>query len=270
MRAEASTLEAEMEVARRRVERLTELLSVEATSQAELERARAVLAGLEARLEAARGGLVTTPGSGGENAPAAVAVTAPFAGRVAAISVSPGQTVAAGTALGRLVKVRPLWVVVALRPEDATRVQSSPRGLFLRRPGGSTPMEIGEGAVRLVSRSPEVDPRTASVDVILEVDRTASDLPLGSAVEAELRLPGETPGVVIPLSAVLDDSGTSVAYVQLDGESFARREIRVLGRLGNEALVEGLEPGERLVTRGGGAVRRSSLLSSGAPEGHVH
>jgi cobalt-zinc-cadmium efflux system membrane fusion protein len=259
-----------VEVARRRVDRLTELLSVEATSEAELERARATLAGLEARLEAARGSLVTTQESGGASAPAAVAVTAPFAGRVAAISVSPGQTVAAGAALGRLVKIRPLWVVVALRPEDAARVQSTPRGLFLRRPGESTPMEIGEEAVRLVSRSPEVDPRTASVDVILEADRTASDLPLGSAVEAELRLPGERPGIVVPLSAVLDDSGTSVAYVQLDGESFARREIRVLGRLGYEALVTGLEPGERLVTRGAGAVRRSSLLSTGAPEGHVH
>lgn len=121
-----------------------------------------------------------------------------------------------------------------------------------------------------MSRAPELDPRTASVNVLLEVDRSASELPLGSTVEAELLLAGERRGIVVPLSAVLDDSGTTVAYVQLEGESFARREVRVLARLGNDALVDGLRPGERLVTRGAGAVRRASLLSAGAPEGHVH
>lgn len=270
LRAEASSLEADVDVARRRVERLTELLRVEATSQAELERARAVLSGLEARLASARGGVAATVAPGGADASVAFALRAPWAGRVAEVSVSPGQTVAAGTALGRLVRVRPLWIVAALRPEEASRVQASPRGLFLRRPGQPAPVEVGAGSVRLVSRSPQVDPRTASVDVILEIDHSASDLPLGSAVEAEIVLPGEERGVVAPLSAVLDDSGTSVAYVQLDGESFARREVRVLRRLGTDALVEGLRPGERLVTRGAAAVRRSSLLSAGAPEGHVH
>jgi len=197
-------------------------------------------------------------------------VRAPWAGRVAAVSVSPGQTVEAGAPLGRLVKVRPLWIVVALRPEAAARVQSTPKSLFLKRPGPQAPLEIAAKDLRLVSRSPEVDPRTASVNVILEVDRSASELPLGSAVEAELVLSGQKRGIVVPLSALLDDSGTTVAYVQLEGESFARQEVRVLSRLGNEALVDGLKAGERLVTRGAGAVRRSSLLSAGAPEGHVH
>jgi len=269
--ADVASLEADVDVARRRVDRLTELLRVEATSQAELERARATLSSLEARLASARGGVaMATNPSGGKDAAAAVAVRAPWAGRVAEVSVSPGQTVTAGTPLGRLVRVRPLWVVVALRPEAATRLVASPKSLFLNRTGQQAPVEVEAGGVRLVSRSPEVDPRTASVNVILEIDRTASELPLGSAVEAEIVLPGEKQGIVVPISALLDDSGTTVAYVQLEGESFARREVRVLGRLGGQALVEGLRPGERLVTLGAGAVRRSSLLSAGAPEGHVH
>lgn len=271
LRADAAALEGDVDVARRRVERLTELLRVEATSQAELERARATLASLEARLASARGGVAAASNAAsGKDSAAAILVRAPWAGRVAEVSVSPGQTVAAGTPLGRLVKVRPLWILVALRPEAAARVQTAPTGLFLRRPGQSVPLEIAAKGVRLISRSPEVDPRTASVNVILEVDLSASELPLGSAVEAELLLSGERRGIVVPVSALLDDSGTTVAYVQLEGESFARREVRVLSRLGNEALVDGLRPGERLVTHGAGAVRRSSLLSAGAPEGHVH
>lgn len=269
--ADASSLEGEVDVARRRVERLTELLRLEATSAAELERARATLTGLEARLASARGGVAAASDlASGKDRSAAVPVRAPWTGRVAEVSVTPGQTVAAGAVLGRLVKARPLWIVAALRPEDAARVQASPKALYLKRPGRSDPLEIGGKDVRLVSRAPEVDARTASVNVILEIDRSASDLPLGSAVEAELLLAGEKQGIVVPLSALLDDSGTTVAYVQLEGESFARREVRVLSRLGNDALVEGLRPGERLVTQGAGAVRRASLLSAGAPEGHVH
>jgi membrane fusion protein, heavy metal efflux system len=269
LRAESAALEADVEVARRRVERLTELLRVEAASQAELERARATLAGLEARLASTRGGVNSATNPLARGASTAVSVRAPWPGRVAEVAVSPGQTVAAGTPLGRVVKVRPLWVVVALRPEEASRVGSKPAGMFVRRPG-QAPVEIGAKDLKLVARSPEVDPRTASVSVIVQVDRSASDLPFGSTVEAELILGGERRGVVVPVSALLDDSGTTVAYVQVEGESFARREVRILGRLGSEVLVEGLRPGERLVIRGGGAVRRSSLLSAGAPEGHVH
>ncbi len=271
LRADASSLEGETDVARKRVERLVELLRVEATSQAELERARATLSTLEGRLASARGGVAVAMNLvEGKDPAASVAVRAPWAGRLAELSVTPGQTVAAGAPLGRLVRIRPLWVIVALRPEAATLVQAAPTGLFLKRPGQRAPLEIAAKDLKLVSRSPEVDPRTASVSVILEVDRSAWELPLGSAVEAELLLSGEKRGIVVPLSALLDDSGTTVAYVQLEGESFGRREVRVLGRLGNDALVDGLRPGERLVTLGAGAVRRSSLLSAGAPEGHVH
>ena len=270
LRAEATSLAADVEAAKRRVERLTELLRVEATSAAELERAQATLAGLEARLNSARQGMGAADEPGGSSAGTAIVVTAPWSGRVAEVSVSPGQTVTAGAPLARVVKLRPLWIVVSLRPEDAARVQGRPSGLLLRRPGSTGVMNVGAEDVRIVSQSPEVDPQTASVSLILEVNRSASDLAIGSGVEAELLLAGERKGIVIPASALIDDSGVSVAYVQIEGESFARREVRVVVRQGEQALVEGLGVGERLVTVGGGAIRRSSLLSSGAPEGHVH
>lgn len=266
--AEASALEAEAETGRRRVERLTELLRLEATSAAELERAQATLTGAEARLEAARQGLAVAAGEAFTGKP--LDVSAPWAGRVAEVAVSPGQSVAAGAVLGRLVKPRPLWVEVALRPEEAPRLRDGLAGLILRRSSISDPVEIEGRAVSLVAIAPEVDPRTATIAAILEVDRDTSELPIGSAVEAEIVLAGELPGIVVPHSALIDDAGVPVAYVQDSGESFSRREVRVVARQGTRVLVDGLRPGERLVIQGGAAIRRSSLLSSGAPEGHVH
>lgn len=266
IQGEAEALAAEAEAARKRVQRLDELLKVEATSPAEAERARAALVALEARLAAARQGLraAATP----DGSARSVEIAAPWPGRVAEVSVTPGQTVAAGATLGRVVRVRPLWLEVALRPEDAARLRAERLDVHVRRPGGSEP--LATHSARLVSRAPEVDPRTGSLAVILEVDAAASELPIGSSVEADLLLPSQRKGVVVPVSTLVQDGGASVVYIQLEGESFARREVRVLARLGAEALVEGLRPRERVVTVGGGAVRRSSLLSSGAPEGHVH
>jgi RND family efflux transporter MFP subunit len=268
LQAEHASLKAEVDTARRRVERLTELLKVEATSTAELERARASLSGLEARLHAAQQGVSSATGSGGTAS--GITVSAPWSGQVAEVLVSPGQTVSAGAPLARVVKVRPLWVIVALRPEDAARVVGEPSALLLRRSGSAEHDEIDAKDLRVVSRSPEVDPRTASLDLIIEVNLSVSELPLGSTVEAELLLGGGRQGIVIPASALVDDGGVTVAYAQLEGESFQRKEIRVITRQGQRVLVEGLEPGTRLVTQGGGAIRRSALLSTGASEAHVH
>jgi cobalt-zinc-cadmium efflux system membrane fusion protein len=266
VRADAAALEAEAETARKRVERLEGLLKVEATSAAELERAKAAAVALDARLAAARQGLRATDAH--EGSAGTLEVAAPWAGRVAEVLVSPGQTVAAGAPLGRLLRVRPLWLDVALRPEDAARLKGERLDVDVRRPGQDEPLRVR--AARFVAHAPEIDPRTATLAVTVELDASAAELPIGSVVEADLLLPQERQGIVVPLSALVQDAGTTVVYVQPAGETFARREVRVVARQGGAALVDGVRAHERVVTVGGAAVRRASLLSSGAPEGHVH
>ncbi len=266
VQADADGLAAEAHAARQRLERLEQLLKVEASSPAEIERARAALVGLEARLIAARQGLHAS--GAGAGAPSSLDVVAPWAGRVAEITVTPGQTVSAGAALARIVRVRPLWLEVALRPEDARRLQGERLDIAIRRAGTAEPLRLR--AARLVSRAPEIDPRTATLAVLVEADLAASELPIGSSVEADLTLPSARKGILVPVSSLVQDAGTTVVYVQLGGEAFARREVRVLARQVDGALVVGVRLHERVVSVGGGAVRRASLLSAGAPEGHVH
>jgi hypothetical protein len=62
----------------------------------------------------------------------------------------------------------------------------------------------------------------------------------------------------------------TVVYLQLAGETFVRQEVSVLERQGDRVLVDHLVPGQRAVTRGGDAIRRSSLLSTGTSHGHIH
>ena len=272
LRAEVESIAAERIAARNRTERLERLLEVEAVSRAEVERARADLAGLDARWNAARRNLETaTAARTGRLGSPTLSLRAPWSGRVAEVVASPGQSVEPGATLGRIVRDRPVWVEVALHTEDAARLAgATAHGLLLRRADSEEAISIPEGDVRIVSRSPEIDAKTSSIKVLLEVERAVTDLPIGSAAQAELLLSGERRGVVLPVSSLVDDSGVTVVYEQVSGESFVRREVRVAQRQGETAVVEGVRAGARVVTVGAPAVRRASLLSSGAPEGHVH
>ena len=259
-------IESDWTIARDRVARLEELLALEAVSQAEVDLAKARLATLEAELDAARGG----SGASDPASPAAkrVAVVAPFTGQIAEVFVIPGQVLSAGDPIARLVKTEPLWVEVALPPSAALAGAIGP--LHLLPAGAAQPVTIPAENVRLVSRAPSVDAQTGAVTAILEIPGGAGSLAIGTAVEAQIVSGAEREGVVIPATAIVDDAGVPVVYVQAEGEAMMRREIRILSRQGDGVLVEGLEAGERLVTRGGAAIRRASLISSGVGEGHVH
>ena len=251
-------LEAESRLATARLQRLEELLQVEAVSSAAVEEARARAATLRSELNAVRGG-------GGRR----VSVRAPFSGRIAEVFVVPGQAVEAGAALARVVRTKPVWIEVALRPEASGLLAQGPIGLVIQPSGGLEPITLTSGQVRLVSRAPEIDRTTGTVKAIFE---TSADVPLriGAAVEAEVLLPQQRLGVVVPSSAVVDDSGVPIVYVQTDGESFLRQEVRIVARQGTRVLVEGVLPADRYVTVGAAAIRRAAQLGSGPIEGHAH
>lgn len=272
LEASVVSLEADDRVARERLGRLRELLPLEATSAREVREAEAAATSLAARLDAARRDLASARAAreGRPGAGAAVALPAPFAGRVAEVRVSPGQSVAAGEVLARLVKPEPVLVEIALAPADAARVTGAPGGLVLERSGGAPPLELPAGAIRLLSRAPEIDAATGTRKVFVEARVSADVLPIGSRLGASLLLGAGERGVVLPSSALVDDAGQLVAYVQAEGESFARRIVTVRARQGGRVLVEGIAPGERVVVTGAPTIRRSELVSGGGVQGHVH
>lgn len=270
--ADVTQVSAELGAAEARLTRLRDLLAVEAVSRREVEETEAQVKGLTARLQAARKQSATASAVRGGGAAEAESfrVSSPLAGRVAEVSVSPGQFVSAGTPLARVVVTSPVWVELAFQPDQAGALAAAPAGLYVRRWAEEEPFLVPAEDLRLVASAPELDSGTGTVPVILEVRRSVDFLRLGSRVEAEVLLSRELAGLVVPASALVDDSGVEVVYVQLGGESFDRREVSIETRQGPFVLVRGIAPGERIVIRGGNAIRRSALLGSGAIEGHVH
>ena len=129
---------------------------------------------------------------------------------------------------------------------------------------------MDEKDLRLIARTPGVDPDTGKVTLFLEVNRSLSRFPLHAVVEAELLLEGHTDGIVIPTSALIDDAGNPVVYCQLTGEAFKRTPVHVLYRRGNDVMISGLHEGDRIVVRGGQSIRRAEMVGSGSFSDHGH
>jgi len=269
--AAVAALEAELTPATARAERAARLAAEGVVSREEAEIAAGERDALVARLAGARRDVETVrrARAGGAAASETIAVVAPFDGEIAAVEVSPGQSVQAGAAVAHFVASDGRWLELAVPARAAAALAPGPVELALRRPGGE-PIALESGEARLVSLAPEVDAASGRVVALVELPRGFAALRAGEPVEVELASGEPRLGIVVPATALVDDSGVPVVYVQTSGEGFVRREVRVVLQRAGSALVEGVEAGERIVVVGGGAIRRAGLAGAGVGEAHVH
>ena len=77
--------------------------------------------------------------------------------------------------------------------------------------------------------------------------------------------------IVIPKSAIIEEQGKHFVYVQTHGESFEKRKIEINGFDGeNYSIQEGINPNERIVTKGVYYITVSSKSSTLPLHGHTH
>jgi cobalt-zinc-cadmium efflux system membrane fusion protein len=117
-----------------------------------------------------------------------------------------------------------------------------------------------------------VDRASRSVPVIFALDAPPPSVAIGQTVSLRVIGTGTQGGVTIPASAVVDDAGQPIVYVQAGGESFERRPVRLGSPRegGYVHVASGLDAGERIVTRGAHLVRLAALSPQTPGHGHVH
>jgi multidrug efflux pump subunit AcrA (membrane-fusion protein) len=109
------------------------------------------------------------------------------------------------------------------------------------------------------------------VDVIYSVRNPDPKLRVGALLKVSFPAGPDFSGVIVPAGAIVDDDGRQLAYVQVDGEHFEERAVRVGPRQGGLLGVEhGLGDGERVVVRGAHVVRLAARSGSEQPHGHIH
>ena len=203
---------------------------------------------------------------GGPDADYRYRVRAPISGTVTERRFVPGGRVAAGEPLFTVVDPRTVWLRVRLPAAEAGGLPRDARASFTLE-GGSRSF----AATRLVSVGGAVDPQTRTVPVVFAVENAGGALKVGQFGRASVPVGGSARGVAIPGSAILDDNGQPVAFVQTGGESFERRRLRPGESDGARTVVlEGLRPGEMVVTEGAYQVRLASMSNTPMSGDHAH
>jgi RND family efflux transporter MFP subunit len=203
---------------------------------------------------------------GGPDADYRYRVRAPISGFVTERGFVPGGRVDAGAPLFTIVDPRTVWLRVRLPAADASRLRGDARATFTVE-GDERPYT----ASRLVSVGSMVDPETRTVPVVFAIDNQGGALRVGQFGRASLPVGGTVRGVAIPTGAILDDNGIPVAYVQVSGETFQQRRLRLGESDGSVTeVLEGIRPGEMVVTRGAYQVRLASMSSTPMSGGHAH
>ncbi|MEO6095236.1 MAG: efflux RND transporter periplasmic adaptor subunit [Fibrobacteria bacterium] len=192
-------------------------------------------------------------------------VSAPLSGYVVQSNVVMGKQVAAGEPLLEIMDPAVVWVKANL-PLSAMATSRDVRGANVILSNAEKPM-----TGKLISVSSIADPATKAVPALFEVANPGEALRIGTPVTVEVFLNARESVLAVPESALFDDDGKLVVYVQTGGESFEKRIVEKAYISGGWAAIKtGLSPGERIVTLGGYQVRMASLSSSVPAHGHAH
>ena len=263
-----SEAENSLRFAQRDTQRAQRLVNAGAVPARRLEEARYNETAAETRLKAAEATLAQYEATreAGTAAPSRLfSVRAPISGTVVESRAISGANTKAGDTLLRLVDTTTVYASANVPESDLPRLRQL-TGAELEAPEGRLlPVR------RLVSTGRVVDPESRTIPVIYEVNNADHRLAVGQAVSVRLFTSANTFGPAVPLSALVDDAGRPVIFVQLAGESFARRPVK----LGSEQegyvhVLEGVKTGERVVTKGAYLIRLSAMSSSIPAHGHVH
>jgi len=255
--ARALVAQAELERATAALEREQRLVASGGTSQREVEEARRELAAATAGRDAARSGLAArglAPGDSGGR----YVLRAPAGGAVVRWDVRNGQGIEAGQSLGLFQTASARLVRMDLTPPgppwrigDDTDVRASDGRRWKARVVG-VPAVLAEDTRRLTFR--------------LELTEGERPLP---GLPVEVRVPFAA-AVILPQAALQQIEGTWGVFVR-SGDHAAFHPVRRGLELGADvAILEGVRPGDEVVTDGAYLLKSLRLKSSSGGDEHEH
>lgn len=275
--AEVTRTGLRLQQAQRVHERTLKLAEGQAKTEREVEESRFALEAAQAAHQAARAlkaayeksGLLRSDDAGGLPC---LELRSPVTGLITQVGASPGEYVTADRPVFTIVDASRVHLEARVPESDAGRLGASREAVYETpdSPGRFFSV-LGEGGGRLVLWSPEVDAATRTIPLVYEVPNPDGRLRIGMALTLHLETARSERAVAVPESALVDEEGRFVAFVQVAGETFQKRDLRTgLRDSGFVEILEGLSAGERVVTRGAYAVRLASVSASLPAHGHTH
>lgn len=195
-------------------------------------------------------------------------VAAPIGGFLKNVLVENGQFVNAGQPLATISKSKRLLLRADVSQKYFPKLASFTAANFKTADGGQV-FSTRNLNGRVVSTGKSAEAGSPFLPIHFEIDNVGNFIP-GSVVEVFLQS-GTKPALVIPTSALLEEQGIFYAYVQMEGESFQKRELKIGASDGmNVQVLSGIAEGERVVTKGGYQIKLSTASGTLPAHGHEH
>ena len=270
LQGDVEKAEVQLERARREVERVAELSATGALPERRLADAESDLGVAQAELQRARQRRRELDGLQSGASSGRVAIRSPIDGVVVERSLVGGSFVTAGTPLLRVIDRRTLWLEAMIPEADLPGLNNPAGAWFYTGSDELVDLKLGENS-RLVSAGEVIDKRTRTAQMIFEIEDPAQALRVGAFVRAHIYGEDSEEVLAIPASAILDEQGMDVVFVVKSRESFERRVLKLGQRDGQFVeVLQGLQPGEDVVSRGAYFIRLAAAASEEVGHGHSH
>jgi len=195
-------------------------------------------------------------------------IRAPFDGFIKSITVSNGDYVAQGVALVAIGTHQSKVLKTQLAPNYGLTMENV-QGIWYQTSNGQW-ADVTDAEGKILSIGKDVERENPLISVFAQVNADV-DMPEGSLTPVQIAMGNATQNTTIPVNALLEDYGSYSVIVQLSGESFERRPVKIGKRNGeNVEIIQGLQVGEVVVTTGAYQVKMASMSGSTPAHGHEH
>lgn len=199
-----------------------------------------------------------------------VAVVAPASGYITQLLVGNGAYVTVGQPIATISGSRKLL----LRADVPLRYAALLPNLSdanIEDPVTHTTTPLAELEGRILAYGKSIAPESNSIPVTIEIDHATNYFP-GSFVNVWLMTRGDQDALVIPKTALVEEQGVYFVFLQLSEEYYEKQAVSIGATDGVEvAVLSGLAPDQRLVTRGAIMVKMAGENKAANPHaGHVH
>jgi multidrug efflux system membrane fusion protein len=190
-------------------------------------------------------------------------VRAPLSGTIQTRTVQTGEYVQPGKVLATLIRREPLLLRFQVTEQESARLRPEMPAKFRVRESA----EQFQAVITHVAGS--ADPSSRMVPVTARVtDQRREKLRPGSFAEVEVPVGAAAEAPVIPQTAIRPTERGFLAYVVQDG--IAKARTLTLGMRtpdGQVEVLEGIRPGDLLVTRGAEALRDGAPVQTAPADG---
>ncbi|QGM97338.1 efflux RND transporter periplasmic adaptor subunit [Methylocystis parvus] len=244
--ADAEKARATVKLTKSALERATGLNKAGGLALRELEQAQNDYRQATTELKRAEARLEVIGDSGTVSGQRQIALTSPIDGTITALETAPGDFIDNATeSMMTISNLEKVWVTASVQEKDLSFVQKDERVevTLLAYPG-----EVFSGRVQVISQLLEADTRRNKVRI--SFDNPYGIFKLNMFASVRFFAPAAQ-SILVPSSALFIVNDTTSVFVETGPWTFQRKPVVIEADYEGSTIVRGLEPGQRIVVRGG-------------------